>query len=287
MTGYGQAQASGDGLTIKVEVQSLNSRYFDLTLRVGRQLQPHEGLIRKRSQAVMNRGKVTVSAAVAEDGRPAAQPKLDLDRIRQYRQLFETVRQETGVSGEISLDHYLSQNDIILHHEDEGDDSAAAILAEALEQALAQTVSMRQIEGANLAKDLGTRLEAVKVQNEVIREMAAGSRHEYLGRYKARIEELAGAIPLDEGRLLQEVAMLAEKRDIEEECTRMASHCELFSGYLSTDEATGKRMGFLLQEMGREINTIGSKSNSLDISHAVVELKDELERMREQVQNIL
>ena len=287
MTGYGQAEASGDGLTIKVEVQSLNSRYFDLTLRVGRQLQPHEALIRKRAQEIMSRGKVTVSVTVAENGRLAAQPELDLDRILQYREIFETVRKETGVSGEISLDHYLSQNDIILHGEDGADGSAEAILTEALEQALAQTVSMRQSEGANLAKDLSARLEAVKGQNEAIREMATGSRQDYLARYKTRIEELAGAIPLDEGRLIQEVAMLAEKRDIEEECTRLASHCELFSGYLSSDEATGKRMGFLLQEMGREINTIGSKSYSLEISHAVVELKDELERMREQVQNIL
>ena len=287
MTGYGQAESSADGLTIKVEIQSLNSRYFDLSLRASRQFQPHESFIRRRTQEVLSRGKVTVNASVAEEARPAVEPKLDLERLQHYRQLFEAVKKETGLTGEIGLDHYLSQNDIIINGESESDDSVGALLAGTLELALEQTVSMRQSEGANMAKDLQNRLEAVKSQNEAVRELAAASRQEDQSRYKARIDELAAGIPLDEGRLLQEVAILAEKRDIAEECTRLDSHCQLFADYLTSAEATGKRMGFLLQEMGREINTIGSKSNSLDLSHRVVELKDELERMREQVQNII
>ncbi len=111
MTGYGQAETSADGLTIKVEVQSLNSRYFDLSVRASRQLQPHESFIRKRTQEVLSRGKVTVNASVAEDARPAVEPELDLERLQHYRQLFEAVKKEAGLTGEIGLDHYLSQND--------------------------------------------------------------------------------------------------------------------------------------------------------------------------------
>lgn len=287
MTGYGQSDTSGDGMNLKVEIQTLNSRFFDLSTRLARPLQQHEAWVRRRAQEVLARGKVTITVTLTDESLEASEPRLDLDKVKQYKALFETLRTATETPGDIRLADYLNQHDIILVTDDDRAELAETLLRSGLEEALQATQQMRAAEGANLAIDLQARLKVVQEGAEAIRALAENSRADDLERFRGRVQELAEGLDLDEDRLAQEVAILAEKRDIAEECTRLASHHQLFVSYLEGDSATGKRMGFLLQEMGREVNTIGSKGSQVEISHRVVALKDELEKLREQVQNVL
>ncbi len=287
MTGYGQAELSREGLTLKIEIQSLNSRYFDLNLRLARALQSQEARVRKRIQEALSRGKVSVSVSLSEETGSVAALEVNLERLRQYEALFEKIRSALDLKGSATLADYLERSDLFSSAENDRSDLAGELLTAGLDAALEATLAMRAEEGGHLAADLKRRLQLLSEQTEAIEALARGNRQDDIDRHRSRIAELAAGIPLNEDRLLMEVAILADKRDIAEECTRLASHGDLFRSYLAGTEATGKRMGFLLQEMGREINTIGSKSAQVEISHRVVEMKEELERMREQVQNIL
>lgn len=287
MTGYGQAELSREGLTLKIEIQSLNSRYFDLNLRLARALQSQEARVRKRIQKALNRGKISVNVTLSEERGSVAALDVNLERLRQYEALFEKIRVALDLEGGATLADYLERSDLFNSAENDRGDLAGELLTAGLDAALEATLTMRAEEGAHLAADLDQRLQLISDQTEAVETLAKGNRQNDIDRHRSRIAELAAGVPLNEDRLLMEVAILAEKRDIVEECTRLASHRDLFRSYLAGAEATGKRMGFLLQEMGREINTIGSKSAQVEISHRVVEMKEELERMREQVQNIL
>ena len=287
MTGYGQAELSREGLALKIEIQCLNSRYFDLSLRLARPLQPQEVWVRKRIQEALSRGKISASVSLSEETGSVAAREVNLERLRQYEALFDKIRSALDLKEGATLADYLERPDLFSNAENDRSELAGELLKVGLEAALEATLAMRSEEGANLATDLEQRLQLISEQTDVIEALARGNRQNDIERHRSRIAELAAGVPLDEDRLLMEVAILADKRDIAEECTRLASHADLFRSYLTGDEATGKRMGFLLQEMGREINTIGSKSALVEISHRVVEMKEELERMREQVQNVL
>ena len=287
MTGFGQSQVTREGITLSTDIQCLNGRYFDLGVRLPRVMQSLEPLVRQTTQEVISRGKISVTVVLAGKNEAGADHRLDTVRLREYQQLFQEIQDELGLSEGPSFAHYASLNDIILEHEVDRADLLKSLLAEGLDTALREVQAMQRAEGANLGADLLTRLGLVRRETQAIEQRAQQHRSEDLERYRTRIQELVGELTVDEGRLLQEIAMLAEKRDIAEECTRLNSHLDLFESYMDGDEATGKRLGFLLQEMGREVNTIGSKSNQIEISHTVVRMKDELEKIREQVQNIL
>ena len=287
MTGYGQAELSREGLTLKIEIQSLNSRYFDLNLRLARALQSQEARVRKRIQEALSRGKISVNVTLSEETGSVAALEVNLERLRQYEALFEKIRVVLDLEGGATLADYLERSDLFKSAENDRSDLAGELLTAGLDAALEATLTMRAEEVAHLAADLDQRLQLISDQTEAVETLARGNRQNDIDRHRSRIAELAAGVPLNEDRLLMEVAILAEKRDIVEECTRLASHRDLIRRYLAGTEATGKRMGLLLQEMGREINTIGSKSAQVEISHRVVEMKEELERMREQVQNIL
>ncbi|MCH7497973.1 MAG: YicC family protein [Candidatus Marinimicrobia bacterium] len=287
MTGYGQSQVSREGVTLTTDIQCLNSRYFDMSARLPRAIQNQEIQLREQLQAALGRGKVnlTVAITLSDNAEPAL--KLNRARLQQYYDLYRQIQEELGLEQGPSLSHFASVSDIIAVDQVERDDLLKELLGEGLQTALDQVNGMRRKEGANLAADLKARLELIRAEVEAIEAQTAEHRAGDLERLKVRLSELLGKVALDESRLLQEVAMLADKRDIAEECTRLRSHMELFQDYADDDDHTGKRLGFLLQEMGREINTLGSKTDHIDIRHAVVRIKSELEKMREQVLNII
>lgn len=287
MTGYGQSRVTRDGVTLFADIQCLNGRFFDLTTKLPRVMQKWELQVRQAAQEALTRGKVNVTVAVTIEGEAGASIRLNRARLRQYQELFRQIQEELALPEGPSFSHYTAVDDIITVEEVDRDDLLRELLMQTLKEALAGVKEMRQAEGTNLAADLMMRLALVQEETEAIERLAIERRTGDLERYRSRIQELMDGVPVDEGRLLQEAAILADKRDITEECTRLKSHLELFRSYIEDDDDTGKRLGFLLQEMGREVNTLGSKTDHIDISHAVVRIKDELEKIREQVQNVL
>ncbi|MEE9466353.1 MAG: YicC/YloC family endoribonuclease [Candidatus Neomarinimicrobiota bacterium] len=287
MTGYGQGRASRDGLALTVEINCLNGRFFDVNLRLPKLLQAFEPQVRKQMQQALVRGKVSVTASYAEED--GALPALTLNegRLIQYQQLFRRMKEKLELAEEPGLSHYTSLHDIFVGSEIDRGDVMTELFQQALSEALENVRQMRYSEGENLGHDLRERLDQIERVIGNIEHLAEADRSGELQRYSARIQDLLGEIPVDEARLVQEAAILADKRDISEECTRLKSHRALFDQYMEADEPGGKRLSFLVQEMNREANTIGAKSIHIDISHHVVELKDELEKIREQVQNVL
>ncbi|MFB0516066.1 MAG: YicC/YloC family endoribonuclease [Candidatus Neomarinimicrobiota bacterium] len=287
MTGYGQGQVTRGGVTLSVDIQCLNSRFFDLTPRLPKVMQKFEPQVRQEVQQALSRGKVNVTVVLDIAEETEAPIQVNRARLRQYQQVFKQIQEELALTESPSLSHYTAMHDVITVEEFDREDLLLELLLEALREALAKVEEMRAAEGTNLAADLRSRLAQVWEDVRLIENLARERRAGDLERYRSRLQELMDSVPVDEGQLLQEAAVLSEKRDITEECTRLNSHLDLFQAYVEDDEDTGKRLGFLLQEIGREVNTLGAKTDHIDISHLVVRIKDELEKIREQVQNII
>lgn len=287
MTGYGQGRALLEGLELTVDIHSLNGRFLDIGLRLPKGLQAWEPQVRKQVQEVLVRGKISISVVCTEENGSQTEPRLNSGRLKQYQQLFRRMAQELALKEEPGLSHYTRLHDLIDLEETDRADLVGELLPQALSEALGNVQEMRRMEGINLAQDLQERLGAIRGAMGDIESQAEADNAVQLQGYRDRIAELLKGVPVDEARLLQEAAIMADKRDISEECTRLQSHLALFENYMAAENANGKRLGFLLQEMGREANTIGAKSNRIQIRHLVVELKDELEKIREQVQNVL
>ena len=269
------------------DIHSLNSRYFDLSARLPRTLQRLEPQLRQNVQSALARGKINLAVTVTIDDGAEAPLRINRPRLQQYHDLFMQIKAELSLEEGPSFSQYTGLGDVLTTDEVDRDELLEGLLQESLKEALDQASEMRRKEGAHLATDLESRLDNILAEVDSIEKGAADRRAGDLERLRARIGELVADVALDESRLLQEVALLADKRDISEECIRLRSHMELFRGYMQDEERAGKRLGFLLQEMVREVNTIGSKTDDVEITHAVVRAKDQLEKIREQVQNIL
>jgi len=288
MTGYGHGEASSEGSTVTVDISSLNGRYCDINLRLPKLLQTSEQTVRLKIQEQMTRGKIGVTVNYSgENGQQLAKLAVNVPKLKEYARIYGEIQSELGIEANPQLSNYLSIHDVIQAEEDDNTALLNELLMTALDMALEDAALMRRAEGDNLAVDLAQRLGSLRRIMDSIKERAAQNAETALEEYRGRIQNLLGDIAVDEDRLYQEIAILSDKRDITEECIRFASHLDLCESYISDEEPSGKRLGFILQELGRETNTIGSKTSAIEISHMVVRLKDELEKIREQVQNIL
>ncbi len=287
MTGYGRGQSdAGEGSWV-AELKTVNSRYLDFHLRLPPGLAALEERIKKHLAARLTRGRVNLT--VTASGAAGATPRLVLNRplVREYKRVLAELQQELGISQDPGIMPFLHNRDLILSQE-EGPDPEALWrqLEPALSLALAEVEQMRAAEGRALAEDLGARLEVV---DRLFRQAAARS-PEVVAGYRERLRERIAALTADSEpdpqRLALEVAVIADKADITEEAVRAASHIEQFKAFLQNGEPVGRKLDFLLQEMNREANTMGSKTPDAAAGQIIVELKAELERIREQVQNI-
>ena len=284
MTGYGRGEFDIDGDAYFIEVRSLNHRYLDIKLRAPERLSPLENRIREALKKRMARGACTLSVHAEAPGE--AELKLNITAARAYMEAAATLKKETGVGGDVDLGLLLKLRDIFTVDSGTPDIEAAwAALAGGLERALDQVDEWRAKEGRALEEDIKEKLNAVEALVASVQARAP----EVLAAYRARLnaemlkvlEKLA-----DPERILQEAAIFAERVDVDEELVRTRSHIEMFGKYLAMDEPVGKRLDFLCQEIFREVNTMASKSNDAEMKHLAVEMKGELERIREQVQNI-
>lgn len=286
MTGYGRGQASVNGVSLTVEIKAVNHRYGDISIKAPRLLAPYEAEVKKQVAEVLKRGKIDLYVAQEHTSELLTRPTVDEALARAYLDAFRRLQQITDLPGTISLEFLAAQKDVLIL-----EDIAAAsedlrgCLEVAVSEALAAIVEMRRAEGEATAEDIGRRLVLLDTLLESIAEMAPRVPEEWQQKLRERLDRLQnnGADPQ---RVAQEIAIFADRCDISEELSRFRSHLEQFSELLKSAEPVGRQMDFLTQELNREANTMSSKSNDAALTRQVVALKAELEKIREQVQNI-
>jgi uncharacterized protein (TIGR00255 family) len=291
MTGFGRAAFTVAGVVFDVEARSVNHRHLEVRLRVPRLLVVHEQAARERIQAILSRGKVDVSVTTPEGSTPLQRIRIDRDAAREYARAAAELQESEGLAGPLSLDALLALPGVASFAERDlpGEELEAGLLA-AITAATAALDEMRVTEGASLERDLLARLATVTGLLDSLEERSAVVRETSRERLRKRTEQLkleTGIV--DEARLHQEIVIAADRLDVTEEIVRLRSHVDQFREIVALGgpgAPVGRRLDFLMQEFGREANTIGSKGNDSPIAHQVVELKTELERMREQVQNV-
>ena len=288
MTGFGSGRAEGGAASVRATVRSLNGRFLDVQVRCPAPLRELESAVGERVQEVFSRGKVTVlvefeeSAALGDTG-----PVLDLETARRYVAGLKRLAEAEGFQPAISLGSVAAMPGVFRSDPVPLDtESAAPLVMSAVDEALRECDGMRRAEGQALARDLRARVASLQELRKEIETLAAGSREQHLSRLREKVAALLEPGAVDEDRLAMEVVMVAERSDIAEELVRFGSHTEQFAETLETGGDVGKRLNFLLQEMHREANTIGSKATAPGIVHEVLAVKEEIERMREQVQNL-
>ena len=287
MTGYGKKDAMSKQGGVTVEIRSVNHRFLEVAIRVPRSLAQLEEPIRKAVQQRCLRGRIDVTVTVHNNGGGLKTVHIDLALAKQYHAALRTLQKTLGMRGTIDISMLAGFRDI-LSISDQPIDSAHAAKAvlRVLNGALTDLDRMRRREGEALAKDLSVHLDAIRTAKSLVQKKAPGLAREAFDRMTARVQTLLqGELP-DQGRLSQELAMYADRSDLSEELVRLESHMLQFDQTLASKESVGKTLEFLLQEMGREVNTIGSKANDADIAQLVVRMKAELEKLREQVQNV-
>ena len=287
MTGYGRGEAQGPNYSIVVEMRSVNHRYLEVSLRLPRQLNMLEEPLKKQVQGKLSRGKTDVFLTLEKPVGKNTELTLDKELAIAYHNSLLQLSGITGLPLDVKAEDIAAFPGVLNQEAAEDDTEEIAALAEsALTEALSQLLQMREREGQSLKEDILTRVAQVEAVAAKIGELTPLFLAEQQEKLRRRVGELLEDVAVDEARLANEVAFLADKTDISEELTRLASHCRQFAEAFSSPDAVGRRLDFLTQEMNREVNTIGSKSNALIISEQVIEMKSVLEKIREQVQNI-
>ncbi|OPY13448.1 MAG: hypothetical protein A4E70_00755 [Syntrophus sp. PtaU1.Bin005] len=289
MTGYGRAESTDNTRKIVVEMRSLNHRYLEVSLRLPNLFLPMEMEIKRKVGEHFSRGRIDVSIKMDADngGEGENRYSLNLPLLKNYFSLLVEMKNELNLADEITLELLSRFKDVMTPVEAIPDLQACWGKVEPVfYEALAELKAMRKTEGDILYRDLVDRIGYIRTSLDGIVQRTPVLLEEYHARLVARVQELTKGLVVDEARLAQEVAVMAERSDITEETVRFRSHLEQFEAMMNSAEAVGRKIDFLIQEMGREINTIGSKSSDAQISRRVIEIKSELAKLREQVQNI-
>lgn len=287
MTGYGRAELVKEDVKASVEISSVNNRFCEVQFRLPKFLSPLESKLKETILSTITRGKISYTLNWEESLPITSYVKLNEEAASVYHTIMTQLREKYNLSGEIRVDHFLNLPDLIKVEKEECDvDKAWEVVREVTLGALEEFNSMRKSEGVRLASDLKQRVDNLDGTISEIERLTPLNVSSYRKKLKLRISELLADQVVDEQRIEQEVALMAEKSDVTEECVRFKSHNQQFLSALEEGGPVGKRLTFLLQEMNREANTIGSKASDAQISQRVIFLKEEIEKIREQVQNI-
>jgi uncharacterized protein (TIGR00255 family) len=287
MTGFGRKQGVWLDGTVSIEVRSVNHRFLETSIRVPKSMGGLEEVFKKAIQDHCTRGRVDLTVLV-QGGRGGTKTlQLDAGLAKQYHQALRTLKRTLKLGGSIDIGLLAGFRDIIAFSDQPADDPKLAKLVEKLGlQALRDLAQMRTKEGALLAEDILGRINTLRGLKEQVAARAPAIGQEAFARMKDRVEKLLGGDIPDLPRLHQELAVYADRSDITEEIVRLDAHMIQFAHTIQSTQSVGKTLDFLIQEMGREVNTIGSKANDAAITSAVVQMKAELERVREQIQNV-
>lgn len=286
MTGFGVARTEDGTRSFAIEVRSVNHRYCDVRTHLPSELNHLSPEIEARVRRSVQRGRVDISVAIQAPTELSLEAVVDLDRARAYHAAYSKLAEALGLEAQLDL-ALIAQAPGVMRTEavSSGQDPGPAVL-EAVDQALGELARMRDVEGDTLCAQLRGHLHEVSRMVHVIEGLVPRVNEERRRRLAERLQALLGETKLDSARLAQEAALLADRADVTEEVERMASHIGQFLGLLALQDPVGRKLDFLLQEMNREVNTIGSKSSDAELAYVVVDLKAELERLREQVQNL-
>ena len=288
MTGYGRGEVSRGGVTTTVEVRGVNNRFLDVTARMPRSLSQREKDVKEIVRTFVSRGGLTVAVMVEEENDGVVPMTVNKSAARSYARLLNDLRKAAKIREQVKLEHLLKFSEVFeVKREEETDERIWRVVEEALRAAMENFNEMRTKEGSELAKDLEQRVrwidETVGTIERLSKERIPEERQKLTERIGQLLED-KGII--DQNRMELEIALLADKLDVTEECVRFRSHNKFFLEAMAGKEMAGRKLNFLVQEINREAYTIGSKTNDTEIAHLVVKMKEELEKVREQLQNI-
>lgn len=288
MTAFAKAQQVAGALTVEIEVRSLNHKYLDVVVRTPHGYDILEEQIRKMVAGRISRGRIEIKVRIQDELEDSHSFQINESLAQAYHQALVGLKERLQLDESIRLDHVIMQNGIITAVEVEKDlDRAWTAVNGCLESALEEVLAMRRREGRFLQNDFDERLAAIEKSLETITSLSSDLPRLYQERLAERVAALTkGVVEIDSSRLAQEAAFLADRSDISEEITRAKSHIHQFRKIMDAEEPGGRKLNFLLQELNREFNTMGSKSGNAGLSHEIVAVKSEIEKIREQVQNV-
>lgn len=288
MTGFGRGTADVDGVTATIELRSVNKRFLDVATRLPQNLSERESEIQSILKQTFSRGRITVQVQVDKAIDHTLPIQVDEEAARAYGRLLETLRRVANLDASVQVADLLQFSDVFTSVEETPEDTEQTwnAIQAALTEAIDQLQAMRLQEGRALHDDLAARVAAIEDNLVQVERLAPARVEEARTRLEERLAELMQDDRLDPDRLEQEIAITADKLDITEECVRLHSHLDLFREALDNDDAVGRKLNFIVQEIHREVNTIGSKANDAEIARHVVQMKEEVEKMREQIQNV-
>ena len=288
MTGFGRGMAQVGQTTATVELRSVNSRFCEVSVRLPRALSDREAEVQNLVRQALERGRINVQVTVEQASADALPLQVNETAVRGYARLLESLREAAGITEPVRLEHLLAYPDVFISADASADARAETWTAvqRALEEAIAGIQTMRRQEGEALGADLEARLDAIERTLVEVEARAPQRTIEARERLLKRVEELFADERIDRDRIEFEIALLADRLDVTEECVRLRSHLQLFREALRSGASEGRKLNFISQEINREVNTIGSKANDAAIARLAVGMKDEMEKIREQVQNV-
>ncbi len=287
MTGFGRGIYENEGREYIVEIKSVNNRFNDINIKMPRNFNYLEEKIKKEILSSVSRGKIDVFITFTNNSDKCKNISINTEIAKRYIEELKKLADETNIVNNINVIDISKLPDVLnIKLEEDAEEIIEKELFVAFKEAMNSFIDMRTKEGSKIKLDLENRINLISKKVEEISSISTGLVSEYIVKLESRIKELLKTDVVDEARLAQEVVIYSDKCSVEEELTRLKSHISQFLGLLEQDKAIGKKMDFLIQEMNRETNTIGSKANNLEITDMVVDIKTELENIREQVQNI-
>jgi uncharacterized protein (TIGR00255 family) len=287
MTGFGKAESSSKSGTFTVEISSVNSRYLEISVRMPRQISALEHKVRELINGHLNRGKVFIHIGFSESEDSPSKSFINEKAVQVINKQLNKIKKDLKIGGEVTISDLLVFSDVTRPNDNGCDEKAIwTELEKIISKALDGLIKMRRKEGAAMARDMKMRLTLInKINNEIVKNSSL-----VVGKYREKLESRVGEmiknVEIDKTRLEQEIAFFADRCDISEECTRLFSHIKQYQDDLKLSEPVGKRLNFVLQEMNREANTIASKANEITITSSTITLKEEIEKLREMIQNV-
>ena len=287
MTGYGRQQELLDGMDITVEIKSVNHRYFDFSSRTPRTYGFLDEKLKSYVQSRVSRGKVECYVSVNNLEDESVVVEVNKSLAKGYVDAFKTLSETFGIDNNISAGQLARFNDVlVIRKEEEDEDKIWSAVKQVAEKAVDKFIAMRETEGEKLRDDICSRADLILSKVEYVEKRSPETVKEYTEKLLGRMKEVLGDINVDETRILTEAAIYADKIAVAEETVRLRSHIDQLKDFFNSEEAIGRKMDFLVQEINREANTIGSKASDVDIARCVLDIKSEVEKIREQVQNI-
>ncbi len=286
MTGFGRGKYENEGRTYTVEIKSVNHKYSDINVRLPRFLNSVEDKIRKRVAEVISRGKIDIFVSFENYSSQGTTIRINKELAKEYIKELKSLAEEADLRFDLNVIDVSKFPEILKLEDEDNDELIGQEVMIAVDDALEKFVSMREVEGQKLVEDIERRIYLIQEKVNEVTKFSSTLVEEYMARLQVRVNELLAPGTVDEARLMQEIVIFSDKSSIEEELTRLKSHISQFLELIKQSSPIGKKIDFLIQEINREVNTIGSKANSLDITNKVIEIKTEVENIREQIQNI-